>query len=386
MDLLFERDPSIPMKPACDALGLSRATVYRHFGPPKPEPTAAQEVEGEPSRKACPRRLSDQERTEIVETMHSERFIDQTPRQMVAELLDEGKNLASPRTVYRVLAALGETKERRNQRAPKSHAVPRLSASRPNEVWTWDITKLPTLVSGVFLNLYLVLDLLSRYPVAWMIAERENSALSKQLFSEAITRYDVESGTLTVHNDRGAPMTALGFVDLLAELGVERSKSRPRVSNDNPHSESCFKTVKMQPDYPGRFSDVAHARRWCNEFFDWYANQHRHSGLAFFTPADVFFGRVEELATVRQKALDAAYLAHPERFVLGRPTVALPPATVSINPLVPGDEQVTDGDVQARSDGPSLRTEDRPTSTVPVMALPGVVQTPAGTAHQEVST
>jgi putative transposase len=197
--------------------------------------------------------------------------------------------------------------------------------------------KLATRAPGVFLNLYLVLDLFSRFPVAWMIAERENSALSKQLFAEAITRYKLEPGTITVHNDRGAPMTANGFIDLLAQLGVERSLSRPRVSNDNPFSESCFKTVKYQPDYPGRFRDAAHARAWFTEFFDWYANRHRHSDLALFTPADVFFGRVTELAAIRQHALDAAFNAHPQRFVRGRSRVRLPPAKVVLTPIDPGE-------------------------------------------------
>ena len=169
-----------------------------------------------------------------------------------------------------------------------------------------------------------------------MIAERENSALSKQLFAEAITRYKLKPGTITVHNHHGAPMTAIGFIDLLAQLGVERSLSRPRVSNDNPFSESCFKTVKYQPDYPGRFRDAAHARAWFTDFFAWYANRHRHSGLVF-TPADVFFGRVPELAATRQHALDAAFHAHPERFVRGRPRVRLPPAKVVLNPIDLGE-------------------------------------------------
>lgn len=378
MDLLRQRDPSIPLRPACDVLGVPRATAYRHLYPPKKKCE-----EPERKRPPSPRRLSDEERAEVVEVMHSGRFVDQTVRQAHAELLDEGRYLASVRTIYRVLSELGETKERRNQRASQSHAVPHLVATRPNEVWTWDISKLPTLVSGVFLNLYLVLDLFSRYPVAWMIAERENSALSKQLFAEAITRYGVEPGTITVHNDRGAPMTALGFIDLLAELGVERSLSRPRVSNDNPYSESCFKTTKYQPDYPGRFGGVTHARSWCNEFFDWYADVHRHSGIAFFTPADVFFGRVDELAAIRQRALDVAYAAHPERFVAGPPKVALPPQRVVINPIEP--EEATSGDEEdiARATEPLPRAADPSTSTVPVMALPGVEVVHAGTACAE---
>ena len=235
-----------------------------------------------------------------------------------------------------------------------------------------------TYASGVFLNLYLVLDLFSRFPVAWMIAERENSALSKQLFAEAITRYQLEPGSITVHNDRGAPMTSGAFIDLLAQLGVERSVSRPRVSNDNPYSESCFKTVKYQPDYPGRFQDVAHARRWFTEFFEWYANRHRHSGLALFTPADVFFGRVAGLAQTRQLALDDAYRAHPERFVRGRPVVRLPPAKVTINPLDPGAPSQTAGELlRASSNAPPAVT---PAPLPPTAVLPGVLHNGA-TVH-----
>jgi putative transposase len=333
MDLLRAREPVIPLKAACEVLGVPRATACRHLAPRRHGPR--------PPRPPSHRKLVEAEQQRVLETMHSERFQDQTPRQAYAQLLDEGTYLASPSTIYRILAAHGETKERRNQREARSHAVPRLEATAPNQVWSWDISKLATYVPGVFLNLYLVLDLFSRFPVAWMIAEHENSALAKQLFAEAITRYRLPPGSITVHNDRGAPMTSLGFIELLAQLGVERSLSRPRVSNDNPHAESFFKTAKYQPDYPGRFNGAPHARRWFADFFDWYANHHRHSGLALFTPADVFFGRVPELAASRQRALDAAYLAHPERFVRGRPRVRLPPARVAINPIDPGTPATT---------------------------------------------
>lgn len=327
MDLLRTRDPEIPLKTACAVLGMPRATARRHLAPLRHGPRRR--------RPASHRKLGEAEQKQVLELLHSERFQDQSPRQVYAELLDEGRYLASPSTMYRLLAEHGESRERRDQRAARSHAVPRLEATAPNQCWTWDISKLATFEPGVFLNLYLVLDLFSRYPVAWMVAERENSALSKQLFADAITRYELKPGSITVHNDRGAPMTAAGFVDLLAQLGMDRSLSRPRVSNDNPFSEACFKTVKYQPDYPGRFRDLSHARRWCSEFFDWYANHHRHSGLALFTPADVFLGRVPELAAVRQRALNDAYARHPERFTRGRPAVALPPAKVCINPIDP---------------------------------------------------
>jgi putative transposase len=330
-------------------------------GPRRPRPTSH-------------RKFDEAEEQQVLDTLHSERFQDQSPRQVYAELLDEGKYVGSPSTMYRILAAHGECSERRNQRAARSHAVPRLEATAPNQVWTWDISKLATYASGVFLNLYLVLDLYSRFPVAWMIAERENSALSKQLFAEAITRYRLEPGSITVHNDRGAPMTSGAFIDLLAQLGVERSVSRPRVSNDNPYSESCFKTVKYQPDYPGRFQDVGHARRWFTEFFEWYANRHRHSGLALFTPADVFFGRVAGLAETRQLALDDAYQAHPERFVRGRPVVRLPPAKVTINPLDPGAPNQTAAHLLTATTS-SHAVTNTASPLPPSAVLPGVLRT-----------
>ena len=361
MELIRTRDPVVPLKAACEFLGVPLSTARRHLAPQKHGPRRP--------RPTSHRKLTQLEQQHVLDTLHSERFQDQAPRQVYAELLDEGRYLASPSTMYRILAACGEVKERRNQRQARSHAVPRLEASRPHQVWTWDISKLATHTPGVFLNLYLVLDLFSRYPVTWMVAEHENSALAKQMFAHAITRYKLEPGTITVHNDRGAPMTSAGFVDLLAQLGVERSLSRPRVSNDNPYSESCFKTVKYQPDYPGRFQNIGHARRWLSEFFDWYANHHRHSGLALFTPADVFFGRVPQLAATRQVALDAAYAAHPERFVHGRPVVRLPPATVMLNPIDPGASPQTAAALLGAENSLPLPT---PHLDVPTPVLPGI--------------
>jgi len=272
----------------------------------------------------------------VLDLLHSDRFADQPPREVYAELLEEGTYVASVRTMYRLLAERGESRERRNQRAPRHFPVPSLAATAPNQVWTWDISKLPTFESGVFLNLYVILDLWSRYVVAWMIAQRENSALAKQLFAAAITRYGVNPGTLTVHMDRGAPMTSLGFAELLGTLGVERSYSRPRVSNDNPHSESLYKTAKSQPDYPGCFHGPRDARAWAADFFDWYNTSHHHEGIALYTPETLFCGRVEEVAAIRQAALDAGYDRHPERFVRGRPVAKRPPAVAAINPAPPG--------------------------------------------------
>ena len=245
--------------------------------------------------------------------------------------------MCSIRTMYRVMGARGETKERRSQRPNRRYATPHLVATCPNDVWTWDITKLATYEPGKFLNLYLIIDLWSRYIVGWMIAERENCELAKQLIRETVERYRMEGRVLTLHNDRGSPMTATGFIDLLAELEVSASRSRPRVSNDNPYSEAINKTVKYQPDYPGRFESISHSRAWFAEFSNWYNHEHYHSGLALFRPGDLFFGQVENLALRRQETLARAYAAHPERFVNGPPAVKLPAARVIINPIDPGD-------------------------------------------------
>jgi putative transposase len=319
---------------ACAALGLSRATLYRQTQPPTP----ASPVVRAPS----PRRLSDVERQAVLDALHSEEFVDQPPQEVYARLLSRGVYLASIRTIYRILAAVGESGERRAQRTPVNHVKPTLTATAPNQVWTWDITKLRGPLPGVFYCLYAVLDLFSRMTVGWLLAERESAELAEHLFAESVARHGVEPGALTVHADRGSAMRSDGLAQLLGSLGVVRSFSRPHVSDDNAFSESQFKTLKYQPDYPARFTSPAHARTWCQEFFGWYNNDHQHSGLALFTPADVFFGRVEEVAARRQVALDTAYAAHPERFPNGHPVVRRPPDSVAINPLAVEDAALND--------------------------------------------
>ena len=325
MDLVEDlADPIVPIKMACLAVGVSRATLYRGTRPAPPRcllPPA-------PS----PRRVSDVERAAILAAVHSAEFVDQSVMEVYATLLSRGVYLASIRTIYRVLAARGETKERRNQRRPHVYTKPSLTATAPNQVWTWDITKLATTAVGVFLHAYVIIDLFSRYVVGWMVATKESKHLAAQLFAETIARHGVEPG-LTLHADRGSAMKSDTLAQLLATLGVQRSFSRPRVSDDNAFSEAQFKTLKYQPDYPGRFTGEFHARGWLAPFFGWHNDEHHHSNLALFTPADVFFGRLEQVRIVRQAALDAAYAAHPERFPHGAPRVLLPPTEVSINPL-----------------------------------------------------
>ena len=324
MGLVEARDPEVPIIAACAAVNVSRASLYRsrHLAvPPTPRPAAPNA-----------RRIPDAERQVILDTLHAPEFADQPPAEVYGALLSRGVHLASVRTMYRVLAEAGENTTRRNQRAPHTHTMPTVITTAPNQVWTWDITKLATEQKGIFLMAYVIIDLFSRFVVGWMVATKECKHLAAQLFAETIARHGVEPG-LQVHSDRGSTMKSDTLAQLLDSLGASRSFSRPRVSNDNPQAESHFKTMKYQPDYPGRFATSEFARAWLADFFAWHNDDHHHSGLALFTPADVFHGRIAEVAATRQTALDGAYVAHPERFPNGPPKVPLPPTIVTINPI-----------------------------------------------------
>jgi transposase InsO family protein len=327
MALIEQRDPVLSLERACAAIKVSRASLYRSRRPRPPAPSR-------PPRSAAanPRRIPDEERQLILDTLHQPEFADQPPHEVYGTLLSRGIHLASVRTMYRLLAAIGENQARRNQRAPHRHAIPTVTATAPNQVWTWDITKLATEHKGVFLMAYVIIDLFSRFVVGWMVATKECKHLAAQLFAETIARHGVEPG-LQVHSDRGSAMRSDTLAQLLDSLGASRSFSRPRVSNDNPQAEACFKTMKYQPDYPGRFAGADHARAWLGDFFAWHNDDHHHASLALFTPAEVFGGRVAEVAAVRQAALDEKYAVHPERFPNGPPVVRLPPAVVAINPI-----------------------------------------------------
>ena len=332
---LDERPAYVPLAQACRVLGINRSTVYawrqRRGGHSNKAAT---------SRRHCrqPRALCAEERARMLEIAHSEPYRDQPVYEIYHDLLQQGIYLGSLSTWYRQLRKANESGDRRPQRAPQHHAVPRITARAANEAWTWDISKLPTRRRGDYLNLYVVPDLYSRFIVAWMISHKQNAALAQQLMQETVERYGIAHGALTLHQDRGSPMIARSYLDLMGELGVTCSHSRPRVSNDNPFSESQFKTSKYQPDYPGRFEDISHARQWYSAYVDWYNLEHHHSGLAGFTPEQVFTGRYHAIAKVRQQALDQSFEAHPGRFTRGRPKVAMPPASVSINPVQPDDD------------------------------------------------
>ena len=295
------------------------------------------------SRKHCAqsRALSIDERASTLALLNSDEFVDQTPVEIFHTLLERGENPCSISTMHRILRDNKQNGERRQQRAAQHNAIPRLCATKPNEVWSWDCSKLATCTRGVYLTLYVVLDLFSRFVVAWMVSRKENSALAQQLMDEATHRYSIAPNQLTIHQDRGSPMIAHRYIDLMGELGVTLSHSRPRVSNDNAFSEAQFKTQKYQPDYPKHFSNAAHATQWCGEYFDWYNFSHHHSGLNGYTPEQVFTERYHEVAATKQLALDRRYALNPERFVRGQPTIKLPPEQVLINPVT--SEEIENG-------------------------------------------
>lgn len=331
MKIVDQHASTVGVTDACRALGVSRATWYRrraHRDDAVPRPRS----------RSHPRRLSDAERARVLEVLCSDEFIDRAPREVYAILLERGEYLCSIRTMYRILSEQEAVRERRPQRVHPENAVPRCCATAPNQLWSWDITKIAG-PARTWFSLYVVLDVFSRYVVAWLLARRESAYLATKLIEHAVRAAEIDAGQLTIHADRGAPMTSKSLAEKLAELHVDRSHSRPRVSNDNPFSESQFKTLKYCPDYPGRFTDIGAGRGWCSSFFGWYNHEHRHEGIGLFTPADVHFGRHVELDRVRQRALDAAYAVHPERFVKGPPKSPSVPEEVWINR--PAEQSVT---------------------------------------------
>jgi putative transposase len=315
---------------ACAALSLPRATYYRVQARVSSK-TPGSEHQTRP-RKASPRALSSAEQRAVLDVLHAPRFVDHAVPQVWATLLDEGQYLCSMRTMYRILDAHGEVRERRDQLVRPSYAKPELLATAPNQVWSWDITKLRGPQKWTYFYLYVLLDIFSRYAVGWMVARCESALLGKKLWAESVRKHGIRPGQLIGHSDRGGPMTAKSFALLLADLGVTQSLSRPHVSDDNPYSESHFRTIKYRPDFPDRFGSIEHAREHCERLFDWYHHQHHHSGLGWMTPADVHYGRVELVRALRARGLDAAYQLHPERFVRKPPTPPVLPEAVWINP------------------------------------------------------
>ena len=369
MASVAEVAPVVGVLGACEALGVARASYYRHarrrhepvapLSPPSPRnegaagerseltgpgptsegtapaPAAAVTSAVPPPTRGHPRALSVTEQAAVLEVLHSPRFQDAAPATVYATLLDEEVYLASERTMYRLLAAEGETRSRRDHLVHPTYVKPELLATAPKQVWSWDITKLLGPAKWTYFYLYVILDVYSRYVVGWMVAHREHSDLAERLIAETIAKQDVPAGQLTLHADRGSSMTSKPVAFLLADLGVTKSHSRPHVSNDNPYSESQFKTLKYRPGFPDRFASIEEARTFCQDFFRWYNTEHRHSGIGLLPPAVVHDGQAQHAYDARSQVLAAAYAAHPERFVRQAPRPPQLPTAAWINPPQP---------------------------------------------------
>jgi putative transposase len=315
----------IGTRAACAALGRSRATYYRQHRQSLPPARLTR------ARVPQPRALSEPERAEVLGVLHDERFLDQAPASVYATLLDEGRYLCSVPTMYRVLRAEGEVRERRRQATHPATVKPELVATGPNEIWSWDITKLLGPAKWTYFHLYVIIDLYSRYVTGWLLAQRETAELAERLLAETIRKQHVVADQLTIHADRGTSMASKPVALLLADLGVTKSHSRPHCSNDNPYSEAQFKTLKYRPEFPARFGSIEDGRALCQRFFQWYNHEHRHSGIGFHTPADVHFGRAGAAQILREQVLQGAYAAHPERFVRQAPVPPPLPGPAWIN-------------------------------------------------------
>jgi len=314
---------TIGVAAACDALTVSRASLYRSR---RPQPEVAR------SRPSPQRALSIPERQVVLDALHSDRFVDRAPAQVWAELIDDRTYYCSIRTMYRLLAKHGEVRERRDQLRHPSYQKPELLATAPNQVWSWDITKLLGPAKWTYYYLYVLLDIFSRYVVGWMVAFKEAATLAKRLIEESCRKQGIVAGQLTVHADRGSSMTSKPVALLLSDLGVTKTHSRPHVSNDNPYSEAQFKTLKYCPEFPDRFGGIAHSRSFCHPFFTYYNTEHRHSGLGLMTPESIHYGFAEQILAARRDTLQAAYVAHPERFVRKPPQPPVLPTAAWINP------------------------------------------------------
>ena len=352
----------------CHSVGLARATLYRRRQPDRPSTPAV--------RAPSSRALIPAERQAVLDVLHSERFVDQSPAEVHATLLEEKTYLCSTRTMYRILDAAAEVRERRNQARHPAYAKPELVATGPNQIWSWDITKLKGPIPYLYYSLYVILDLFSRYVVGWMVAAHENARLAERLIAATCIKQRVGPHQLTIHADRGAPMRSKLVAELFSDLSIEASHSRPRVSNDNPFSEAQFRTFKYRPEFPARFGSIVHARSVGHELFTWYNEAHHHSGLTYLTPANVHYGRAAAILEVRYDTRLAAYVAHPERFVQGPPRLETLPHAVWINPPTkttaqdaPGTAIVTPDDPQHGGiRGPQLAIGDLSTSTIDSMA------------------
>jgi len=314
---------AIGVAPACESMDVARSTLYyqrreaKQEARPRPKPARA---------------LNDGERQKVLYELHCDRFVDKSPGEAWATLLDEGVYLCSERTMYRILADNEEVKERRNQLKHPEYTKPELLAEGPNEVWSWDITKLRGPVKWTYFYLYVILDIFSRYVVGWMVAPRETAGLAQKLIRESCKKQAIDPGQLTIHADRGSPMIAKTTAQLYITLGISKSHSRPHVSDDNPFSESQFKTLKYRPGFPDRFGSLQDSVAFCRSFFPWYNTEHRHSGIGMLTPEVVHYELAKDVIESRKRVLEVAFEAHPERFVRGVPLPPPLPGAAWINP------------------------------------------------------
>ena len=325
MSAIEAADSEIGTAALCRSLDVSRASLYRSRQPERTQ-------EGKPPRAKHPRALDPVERQAVLDMLHSERFCDQSPAEVHATLLEEQTYLCAPRTMYRLLKQAHEVRERRDQLRHPHYTKPELVATGPNQVWSWDITKLKGPIKWAYFHLYVILDIFSRNVVGWLVARSESARLAERLIEETSAKQDIPRGQLTIHADRGAAMTSKAVALLFSDLGIEGSHSRPHTSDDNPFSESHFRTIKYRPEFPDRFGSLEHARQVCRALFTWYNTEHHHSSLAFLTPAAVHHGLAQDILDDRHRVLLAAHAAHPERFVNGPPRRVNLPNAVWINP------------------------------------------------------
>lgn len=325
MEAVEKLAPDVGAKPACEAIGFSRAGLYRQRSIDKAAPVVPKR------RPAPPRSLSMVEEQEVLDILHSERFQDKAPHEVYATLLDERRYLCSIRTMYRILEKNSEVKERRNQLSHPVYVKPELLATGPNQVWSWDITKLRGPQKWSYFYLYVILDIFSRYVVGWMVATCELSDLAKRLIRETCAKQGIVRDQLTIHADRGSSMKSKPVTFLMADLGITKTHSRPYTSDDNPYSEAQFKTLKYRPEFPDRFGCIQDARQFCQTFFAWYNQEHHHTGISLLTPETLHYGKAESIIKERQLVLSAAYAAHPERFVKKMPTPQPAPEAAWIN-------------------------------------------------------
>lgn len=335
MEAALALSSDVGIKPACKALEVSRAGFYRiqtqrnaPFVKPHNHPSP-------------PRALSLDERQGVLDILHTERFVDKVPYEVYATLLDEGQYHCSIRTMYRILDNNKEVKERRNQLSHPTYQKPELLATAPNQVWSWDITKLLGPVKWTYFYLYVIMDIFSRYVVGWMIAQAESAVLAEILIGETCAKQNIDKGQLTLHADRGSSMKSKPVALLLSDLGVTKTHSRPYTSDDNPYSEAQFKTLKYRPDFPERFGGIEDSRSFCQDFFPWYNKEHRHTGIGLLTPEAVHYGLAKDIQIARGKVLLSAYELHPERFVKKVPVPPTVPDAAWINKpkLLPETEE-----------------------------------------------